>query len=334
MRVGGMRLALTLFALSLSLLGMLRADPLPALGRGINLGNFLESPHEGDWGQKLTEDDFAIIKKAGFITIRVPICWSAHVASAAPFAIDPNFMSRIDWVVQQAKKNGLNAILDYHNDDVLMRDPDSQADRFVSTWQQIANHFQNEPDTILFELLNEPKDKLDAPKWNQLVERTLAVIRPTNPTRAVVVGPVRWNNSGMLPELVLPESDQHLIVTIHYYDPMTFTHQGASWVPGSDKWLGNTWDGTDAQKKPVVDTFDRAQAWGRQHGRPIFLGEFGTFSKGDMASRVRWTTFVARTAEAHGFAWAYWEFSSGFGAYDPVAHQWRTPLLNALLPGT
>ena len=51
-----------------------------------------------------------------------------------------------------------------------------------------------------------------------------------------------------------------------------------------------------------------------------------------MDSRARWTAFVARTAEAHSFAWTYWEFCSGFGVYDPVAHAWREPLLNALLP--
>jgi endoglucanase len=31
-------------------------------------------------------------------------------------------------------------------------------------------------------------------------------------------------------------------------------------------------------------------------------------------------------------AWSYWEYSNGFGAYDPVAQQWREPLLHALIP--
>ncbi len=31
-------------------------------------------------------------------------------------------------------------------------------------------------------------------------------------------------------------------------------------------------------------------------------------------------------------SWAYWEFASGFGAYDPRADWWRDPLLRALLP--
>jgi hypothetical protein len=50
------------------------------------------------------------------------------------------------------------------------------------------------------------------------------------------------------------------------------------------------------------------------------------------SSRTRWTDFVAREAERRGFAWAYWEFCSGFGVYDWDAGQWKNELLDALLP--
>lgn len=301
------------------------------LGHGVNLGNMLESPHEGAWGQTVHEDYFPTIRQAGFTLIRVPISWAAHVGPAPDFTIDPTFLSRIDWVVAQAEKNNLTAILDYHNDDKLMHDPDANAARFVATWKQIAEHYKDAPGTVLFELLNEPNGKLDASHWNDLLLKTLAVVRATNPTRTVVVGPAQWNSIRALEHLVLPDSDTHIFVTFHFYDPMTFTHQGASWVQGSEKWLGNTW-GTDAEKKAVTDSFDKAENWSKAHDRPIYLGEFGAFSKGDIDSRVCWTAFVARTAESHGIPWTYWEFCAGFGAYDPQTHAWRQPLLDALLP--
>lgn len=304
------------------------------LGHGVNLGNFLEAPNEGDWGGKLQEDYFPTIKQAGFTVIRVPIRWSAHVSAAPDYTIDPAFLSRVDWVVEQAKRNDLQAILDYHNDDTLMKDPDANADRFIAIWKQIAEHYQGEPSSILFELLNEPNGKLDAAHWNDLLAKTLTVVRATNPTRTVVIGPVHWNSIGALSSLVVPAHDSNLIVTIHFYDPMKFTHQGAEWIDNSTPWLGTTWEGTDAEKKAVTDAFDRAADWDHTHHFSIFLGEFGSYNKGDMASRERWTAFVARTAESHGFPWTYWEFCSGFGAYDPKAHQWRQPLLDALLPKT
>jgi endoglucanase len=306
--------------------------PIVQLGHGVNLGNMLEAPHEGAWGVSIRPEFFPIIRDAGFTVIRVPISWAAHVSSAPGYTIDPAFLARVDWVVAQAEKSGLQVILDYHNDDALMHDPGAYADRFVALWKQVAGHYQSAPSSVLFELLNEPNGKLDGPTWNHLLARTLATVRGTNPNRTVIVGPVRWNGIGALPELVLPGADRHLVVTVHYYDPMTFTHQGASWIQGSDKWLGNTWQGTDAEKLAVTQAFDKAAAWGTAHGRPMFLGEFGAFSRGDMDSRARWTAFIARTAEARGFPWTYWEFCAGFGVYDPQAHAWREPLLDALLP--
>jgi endoglucanase len=64
---------------------------------------------------------------------------------------------------------------------------------------------------------------------------------------------------------------------------------------------------------------------------PIFLGEFGAYSKADMPSRVTFTRLMRDQAEARGFSWSYWELAAGFGAYDPVAHAWRAPLKDALL---
>lgn len=301
------------------------------LGHGVNLGNMLEAPHEGDWGQKLRPDYFPTIRQAGFTLVRLPIRWAAHVSPAPPFTIEPTFFRRVDWAVAQAKQSNLKIILDYHNDDALMKDPDANADRFIAIWKQIAEHYRDQPATILFELLNEPNNKLDGPHWNALLARTLHIVRKSNPTRTVVVGPVLWNHIEALPQLMLPEGDRNLLVTIHFYDPMSFTHQGAEWIEGSKKWLGNKWLGTNPEKLSVTQAFDSAAAWSVAHQRPIFLGEFGSFNKGDIESRVRWTAFVAQTAESHGFPWAYWEFCSTFGIYDPVARAWRKPLYDALM---
>src|SRR5262245_51928059 len=48
------------------------------LGRGINLGNALEAPKEGEWGVKLKAEYFKTIKDAGFATVRLPVRWSNH----------------------------------------------------------------------------------------------------------------------------------------------------------------------------------------------------------------------------------------------------------------
>jgi endoglucanase len=134
-----------------------------------------------------------------------------------------------------------------------------------------------------------------------------------------------------LGSLSLPPQDRHLIVTFHYYSPFQFTHQGAEWEPASKQWLGTKWQGTAEEKQALKADFDKVAIWGQQNSRPIYLGEFGAYDKAEMDSRERWTHAVVQEAEKDGFTWAYWEFCSRFGAYDPNARTWRQPLLRALM---
>jgi endoglucanase len=66
--------------------------------------------------------------------------------------------------------------------------------------------------------------------------------------------------------------------------------------------------------------------------RPILLGEFGAYDKGDMESRARYTAHAARTAESLGWAWAYWQFDSDFLLWDMQKDAWVAPILKALIP--
>ncbi len=303
------------------------------LGRGINLGNIFEAPNEGDWGLSLEEEYFDQIKEAGFQSVRIPIRWSNHALEEAPYTIDPQFFSRIDWAIDQANKRGLAVVINIHHYDEIHVEPRPHKERFVAIWDQIALRYQDKPESLYFELLNEPQGTLAAVSWNEFASEAIQVIRRTNPERTLIIGPGDWNSINGLPGLLLPENERNIIITIHYYLPFQFTHQGAEWVDGTDAYLGTTWNGTDAEKEMIRSDFDRAAKWANRNGRPVYLGEFGAYSKADMNSRARWTEFIAREAEARGWSWAYWEFASGFGAFDPETNEWRQPLRDALLPG-
>jgi len=304
------------------------------LGRGINLGNALDAPHEGEWGVVLQAQYFEIIADAGFQTVRIPIRWPAHTGGAPSYTIDTAFFNRVDWVVRQTLSNKLYAIINIHHYDAFDNDPAGQKEKFLKLWEQIATHYRNYSDSLLFEVLNEPHSVFnDQPLlWNESLAAAMHIIRESNPTRVVIAGPVHWNNISYLDKLTLPGNDTNMIVTIHYYEPFHFTHQGAGWVQGSDAWMGTTWEGTETEKKAIKDDFEKAATWARAHHVPLFLGEFGAYSKADMDSRSRWTSFVARTAESMNMSWAYWEFCSGFGAYNPDIGQWRQQLREALIP--
>ena len=301
------------------------------LGVGVNLGNALDAPQEGEWGVVLQADYFRRIGEAGFTSVRLPVRWSAHALAMPPYTVDANFFQRVDWALAQARKNKLLLVLNVHHYNELTADPAAHRERFLAIWDQVARHYAQAPDTVYLEILNEPMGKLTDERWNQLLMDALAVIRKSNPTRMVVIGPAEWNSIRKLPALQLPEDDRRLIVTVHCYSPFHFTHQGAEWVNGSAPWLGTKWSGTAAEKAELRKELDQAAAWGRQNQRPVYLGEFGAYSKADMESRARWTRFMREEAAARGMSVAYWEFSSGFGVYDPAATAWRQPLLEALV---
>lgn len=302
------------------------------LGRGINLGNALEAPNEGEWGVRLQADYFRVIKEAGFDSVRLPVKWSAHAAASAPapYRIDPAFAKRVDWAIDQAVANRLNIVVNVHHYGEMDADPDRHAARLVGLWEQIAARYRDRPPAVFFELLNEPHDRLTPEKWNAVIPRLLAVVRQTNPTRPVIVGPGQWNSIGALDKLQVPPDDRYLITTVHYYDPFEFTHQNAPWAHGSAKWKGRKWTGSPAEREAVRRSLEKAAAWGKKHDRPIFLGEYGAYQEADMESRARWTAFVTAEARRLGFSTAYWEFCSGFGAYDAAAARWRDPLRTAL----
>ncbi|MDZ7333126.1 MAG: glycoside hydrolase family 5 protein [candidate division KSB1 bacterium] len=302
------------------------------LARSVNLGNALEAPNEGEWGVTLQAEYFQLIKEAGFTGVRIPIKWSGHAKAEPPYTIEPAFFARVDWAVAQALTRGLAAVINIHHYDEIMQNPQQHKDRFLGLWQQIAVHYQKYPDELMFELLNEPNTNLTAPIWNEMLSEAIQVVRQSNPYRTLIIGPVNWNSITALNTLTLPDSDRNIIVTFHYYNPFQFTHQGAEWVQGSNAWLGTTWTGTMAQRQMIMNEFAQAEAWAKSKNRPLFMGEFGAYSKADLNSRYQWTSFVAREAEQRKFSWAYWEFCSGFGIYDPVNKKWNDTLLKALIP--
>jgi endoglucanase len=244
---------------------------------------------------ELREDDLDLVREAGFDLVRLPVNWAG--ADRA----------RVDRAVEAALARGFEVVLDVH-------DFEGSGEELLALWTEIAPRYEG----VTFELLNEP---VDVEWWNEWLPRVLAVL----PRRPVIVGPGRWNTVGALPALRLPDED--LIVTVHYYSPFRFTHQGASWLAGADEWLGTRW-GSGEERARVRRDLESAAAWA--HPRPLFLGEFGTLETAALADRAAWTKLVRAEAERLGLDWAYWDFATDFGAFDRTTDAWREPLKAAL----
>jgi endoglucanase len=302
------------------------------LGRGVNILGYDDAFWKDRTKGRFKESYFKMIKDAGFNSVRVNLYPFSFMDKN--YKIQASWLKTLDWVVEKGTGAGLIVILDLHEFTAMADDPQAKKDMFLSFWKQVAPRYKDKPDNVIFEILNEPNQKLTVDMWNNFLVEAMGIVRQTNPGRTVIIGPANWNGIESLNTLRLPENDRNIIVTVHFYHPMKFTHQGAPWSKENKDLSGIKWMGTDAEKEEVESKLKVAADWSVQNKRPVLLGEFGAYDKGDMDSRARYTAFVARTAEKFNFCWAYWQFDSDFIVYNIDKETWVKPILNALMNKT
>jgi endoglucanase len=300
------------------------------LGRGVNIIGYDTAFWKNRTEGRFKEKYFKMIKEAGFSSLRINLHVFSHMDSK--YQINPKWLETLDWVVKKGLEAKLMLILDMHEYNAMADDPIGKKEMFLSVWRQLAPRYKDQPNEVLFELMNEPNQKLTADLWNVYLVEALKIVRETNPNRTVIIGPWHWNNVEYLDQLVLPKDDRNIIVTVHTYDPMYFTHQGAPWNNQFKGASGVRWVGNDSEVNEIERRLKIAADWGAANDRPIHLGEFGAYDKGDMDSRALYTACLARTAEKFNFSWAYWQFDSDFIVYNIDKESWVEPILNALIP--
>jgi len=299
------------------------------LGRGVNIIGY--DPIWSSFEQaRFKAKHFKLIKQAGFDSVRVNLHPFRHMDKNNNFALSGHWFEVLDWAVTNSLENDLMVIIDMHEFNAMGNDPKGTKELFLAFWRQVAQFCKEAPMEVMFEILNEPCRGVTPVLWNEYMHEALAIIRDSNPNRTVVIGPAHWNNIDHLDKLELPEEDRNIIVTIHYYSPFNFTHQGAPWSEHKDK-IGIKWHGSDEEKQNIISDFDTAQAWSKKHDRPLLLGEFGVFDKAEMESRTRYLEFVTRTAAEYGWSWAYWQFDKDFVLYDIDNDRWNEPVRDALM---
>ena len=330
--------------------------------KGINLGNRLEAPNEGDWGGSILATDFPFIARRGFDHVRIPIRFSGHALASAPYTIDAAFFTRVDTVLDQATQANLAVVIDLHAYDDLAANVAAHRERFLSLWTQIATRYQNRPDTVAFELLNEPYSQLDT-SWNELSAAAIQVVRATNPRRLLVVDAVYWADPSKLSVLTLP-NDANILVAVHLYEPKLFSFQGKDWMGPEFMTTGVIFPGPPSSPvTPVAaaSSADWARTWFDNYnslpaasnpsgpatitaqmnyiknyrsssGRTVYNGEWGPQDGGAMDSRVRLVTLVRQECESAGVGWAIWEDPNNMKLFDSTANTWVTQIADALLP--
>jgi endoglucanase len=280
------------------------------MGRGINLGNVLSAPIEGNWSGAATEQYFIDVAQAGFSNVRIPIDFfgtrtsgdtsqysananTTFTGSRADFIVDPLYFDRLEQVIGWGLAQNLVIVLDFHgatlksefiytfdeseNEYTYPTSAKRAADqaKFYSIWEQIANRFKDYSDDLIFEVINEPYFHISAAEMNDLNSDVISIIRSSggnNLTRKVIVtGGTKTSYEAITTiDPQVINSDNYLIATFHYYRPFNFTKS-------SDyRFNTNNW-GTQSDKNSIDSEFDVVKNWANGFNTPVavYMGEFG-----------------------------------------------------------
>ncbi len=302
--------------------------PATPIERCMNLGGGLEAPNEGEWGYTVRKEDLQRLADAGFDTVRLPIKWSGHAEANVPYTIDPAFMARIREIVGWADEAGLQVIVNVHHYNELMKKPDAHRERLGALWTQISDAFEGAPDTVFFELINEPNDRMTVRKTDAVNRELLSIVREKHPDRWVVVGSAGWGGLDALLKSRPPQDDR-IILTFHSYEPYAFTHQGAFFADPPPP-VGPRWGTRDDIAEMRLGA-TLAAKFAIEQGHPMLLGEFGVYEEIPLDQRVTWTRTMRELAEERRIGWCYWDYATTFKAYNMERETWIRSILSALI---
>ncbi len=99
----------------------------------------------------------------------------------------------------------------------------------------------------------------------------------------------------------IPMVDNNIIVSLHTYDPVGFSMNGSP----------TTW-GSASDTAAVMNNLKSESGMVSTKGQVAIVGEWGSVSQDDLASRVHHAQFYARECINHGMVAVWWDDGAGF----------------------
>jgi endoglucanase len=327
-------------------------DPVTAASQmtpGWNLGNTMDPPSgEGGWGHFAMESTFDDLVQKGYKSVRIPITWIYATGDAPNYKINPNFLDRIETIIDWALERDLYVMINMHHDSwfwvsSLKVDPvtgvyvsnfEENRKKFDRIWQQVAERFKNKNEKLIFEALNEPdvgdvknlgskpsnpdspetKAYLSENELNLLMSDFLKVVRDTggNNTKRICVISHQWNNSIEVAKRMYIPDDKYLMTTFHFYGPWHFINNW--WNKTTWGWeVAKDYQEMEADMKVMYEKFV-------QKGIPVLVGEVAAFNAAELHQRDYWYNYVGYMMYKFGYIPFLWDAGNNL---DREYHKWK-----------
>jgi endoglucanase len=329
--------------------------------RGVNLTGWfqVDSPGQIQF-TRFTKQDIINIKSLGCDVIRLPINLHSMTSGSPSYTLEPLYFSFLDSVVTWCEQLHIYLMLDNHSFDPNINTSPDVGVILTKVWSQMASHYKDRSDYILYEILNEPHG-IPTTTWGTIQNQLINSIRDKDTRHTIVVGGADWNTYTELKNLPV-YADTNLLYTFHFYDPFMFTHQGASWtspsmeplssvpfpydaakMPACPASLKGTWIESSLNSYPnegtvshVKQLIDNAISFRNSRQVNIFCGEFGVYiPNSNPDDRAYWYGIVRQYFEENNIPWTTWDYKGGFGLFNKGSnelfdHDLNVPLLQSL----
>lgn len=329
------------------------------LRHGINLSQWFAQSLTGNYDRQrlttyVTGADFDEVKAMGFDHVRISIDPAPMFNSGQPDRIDPKYLSLLDDAVKMGLSRGLAVILDIHADSDFkqkLAHEEHQVEGFTDFWRSLAKHYSTfDPELVFFEVLNEP-EMSDGYRWYGIQTQVATAIRSVAPRHTIVVTGHKWSADDELVQME-PLADRNVIYNFHFYNPHTFTHQGAIWGseiwhhlprvhypshPGADAELMNTlpmsiqrleisrYDQDRWGPERIESEIAQVADWAAKRNVRVTCNEFGVYRAfADPDERAAWIRDVRSSLEKHNIGWTMWDYAGNF-AVAPGAEPGHRP---------
>lgn len=319
--------------------GITALEATAEMAPGINLYNTLDAvgnwvsglATETMWGNPYTTPEMIqSMADRGFKTLRIPVTWHNHMKPAPDYIIDTAWMDRVEEVANYAFDNNMYVIINIHHDDeqftpTYAKQTESTA-WVENVWTQIATRFKDYGDYLIFETLNEPREVGSPEEWtggsaehrevvNALNLAAVNVIRGSggnNDERFIMVPQVGANTGPAVTDLIIPNNDTNIIVSVHSYDPYWFCLDGN----GSGTW------GSPADIASLETNLLTLGKHFSDLGQAVVMGEWGAGDKDNYADRVNHYSVYTNSCKEGGITPIVWMY--GFDREELV---WNSPLI-------
>lgn len=337
--------------------------------RGVNLSHWLSQRGENTPSIQdgMSPTDFSRIARAGFDHVRLPI--DEEVLWQENGQKNKEAFSYLHKGIEWALKNDLRVIVDLHivrshyfnagnegKKNSLWEKPEAQT-HFLALWQDLVQELKGySTSDVAYEIMNEPT----APNhedWNKLVEKAYQIIRKVEKERVIVIGSNMWQGVDTFQYLKVPQGDEFILLSCHFYEPFLLSHYQAGWTefgkyqgnvhyPGylvskdefeslsaDDKKLVARWRTTPWNRETLAAFLSKAKRVADEKGLNLYCGEFGIYEKAPIESALKWYADVISVFDSLNIAWAKWDYKGGFGVYTSQNQQ-KKDLLKVLMSGS